>query len=330
MDLRPFHRFEGSRGLPIGAQPDQLYERQQLEHARQSGIEHTTHVIEVDSSQKNRAIFPNSNDFAVYFRNPLTNIVRVDLAFAEVPNISFNVNSSNQAFALEELIGSSAPHTVYFNLQEGHYDITDLCTELTRLLNLHSTATGQPYTVDSLARQNKVSFRAKQPVTRFRILFEEESACSRLLGFDAVDTPYNDTITSDDPLFSGALISSGYVDTTGDHYVLLSSPELDTNLHEVSYSPNGQGLVSGAPPNCFGRIALVGEAGSLVTYSGGISGYPIFKEFRPPIARLDSLHLSWLRRDGTPADFQNLDNSIQLHCKCVSRSLGSPNFPGYF
>lgn len=329
MDLRPFHRFEGSRGLPIGTLPDQLYEKQLLEHARQSHVEYSTHVIEVDSSQRDRARFPDSNEFKVYFRNPLTNIVRVDLAFAQVPNVSFNVDGSNSSFALEEIVGNNAPHVIQFSLQEGHYDITDLSEELTRLLNLHSASTASPYVVDSLSRQNKLSFRASHDVTRFKIL-SSESTCSKMLGFDAEDTPYNDTVVSDDPQYSGALISAGYVDTTGDHYVLLSSPELDTSLHDVSYSPGGDGLLSSAPPNCFARIALVGDAGSLVTYSGGVSGYPIYKEFRPPIARLDSLHLRWLRQDGSPADFQNLDNSFQLHFKCVSRSLGSPNFPGYF
>ncbi|GAQ91004.1 hypothetical protein KFL_007120085 [Klebsormidium nitens] len=312
MEISPFHRFEGSRGLPIGSLPDQLYEKQQLEHARQSQVEYSTHVIEVDSSQRDRVRFSSSNDFRIYFRNPLTNIVRVDLAFAQVPNVSFNVDSTNSLFALEEIVGNSAPRVIRFSLREGHYDITDLSEELTRLLNLHSSSTASPYVVDSLSRQNKVSFKASHDVTRFRILFGE-STCSSMLGFDAQDTPYNDTMVSDDPVYSGALVSSGYVDTTGDHHVLLSSPELDTSMHEVSYSPSGEGLVSAAPPNCFGRIALVGDAGSLVTYSGGVSGYLIFKEFRPPIARLDSLHLRWLRQDGSPADFQNLDNTIKLH-----------------
>jgi hypothetical protein len=316
MDLRPFHRFDGSRGLPIGTGADQLYERQQLEHARQSRVEYSTHVIEVDSALRDRVNFPNSNDFMVYFRAPLTNIVRVDLSFAEVPNTGFNVNESNSLFVLEEVVGSNAPNVVRFTLDEGFYDINDLSDELTRLLNLHSSSTQKPYTVSSLTRQNKLSFTAGADVSQFRILFEE-ATCGKVLGFENINTDFS----------TGGIVSSKYVDTTGERYVLLSSPELDTNLHEITYS---DGVTVVSPTNCFGRIALVGEAGSLVTYSGGIGGYPIFKEFRPPIARLDSLHIRWLKRDGTPADFRNLENNIQLHFKCVVRSLGTPNFPGYF
>jgi hypothetical protein len=329
MDLSTFHRFDAKRGLPLGSQPDKVYDRQQMEHARQSAVEYSTHVVDVDSAQRDLNASPSSSEYVVYFRTPLTNIVRVDLASAEVPNTCFNVTTSNNAFVLEEVVGNSSPHLITFDISEGYYDITDLVIEIERLLNLQSSSTSKPYSVGTLGPQNKVIIRASSAVTRFRLPFSADNTCRELLGFPGEDTPYNDTVSSTDPSLSHALVSPGYVNTPGDRFLFLSSPELDTTLHGISYSSSTGGLVTSSPPNCFAKIALIGPPGSMIAYTAGF-GFPMYKEFRPPLARLDSLRIRWLRRDGSLADFRNMDNSVQLHFKCVSRSLGSPNFPGYF
>lgn len=329
MDLSAFHRFDGGRGLPLGAQQDKLYDRQQMEHARRSAVEYSTHVIDVDSAQRDVSMFSNSSEYVVYFRTPLTNIVRVDLASAEVPNTSSNITENNSTFALEEIVGGGEPNLIRFDLPDGYYDITDLCVEIERLLNLKSSSNTKPYTVSTLGPQNKIMIKAASGVTRFRLKFEDGGTCCELLGFAQENTPYNDTFTSTDPQYSNAIISSGYVNTPGDRFLFLSSPELDTNFHEVCYSSSDGGLVTASPPNCFAKIALVGQPGSMIAYTAGV-GFPMYKEFRPPLARLDSLRIRWLRRDGSLADFKNMDNSVQLHFRCVSRSLGTPNFPGYF
>ena len=329
MEISPFHRFDGGRGLPVGSRPDQLYEKQQLQHARQANIEYSTHVIEVDSSQRDTDEFPSSSEYTVFFRNPLTNVTRVDLTSAEVPNLSFNVNDSNNTFILEELIGTNPPNTVTCTLPEGHFDITDLTVEIQRQLNLKSSNHTSPYTVSALSGRNKVIFKAASGITRFRLLFEGDNTCCSLLGFDNSNTPYNDTFTSTDPLYSSAIVSTGYVDINEERFLFLSSPELDTTFHEVSYRRSEYGLTSTATPNCFAKLAMVGEPGSVIVYAAG-TGFSQFKEFKPPLARLDTLTIRWLRRDGSLVDFKDFDNSIQLQFKCISRSLGSPNFAGYF
>jgi hypothetical protein len=232
-------------------------------------------------------------------------------------------------FALEEVVGTNAPYVVAFEIQQGHYDITGLSNEIQRLLNIYTHGTGSPYTVSSITSQNKVIFRAVAPVTRFRLRFDLDDNCSGLLGFGNDATPFNDTVVSTDSMYAKALLSPAYVDTSGEHCVFITSPELGTNFHEVSYQKTHMGLVNSMPANSFGKIALAGAVGSLVIYTPS-TNFPIFKEFRPPIGKLDQLTIRWLRRDSSRVDFKGLDNSLQLQFKSVTRSSGQPNFGGFF
>jgi hypothetical protein len=241
MDLHPHHRYDSKSSMM--PQRDTLFERQRLGHAMSTEPEFNTFIIDVDSSARDRDRFPDTDEYTVYFKNPLINVVRCDLLSAEVPNVAFNVDASNQKFAPEEVVGTNAPYVVAFEIQQGHYDITGLSNEIQRLLNIYTHGIGSPYTVSSITSQNKVIFRAVAPVTRFRLRFDLDDNCSGLLGFGNDATPFNDTVASADPMYAKALLSPAYVDTSGDHVVFLTSPELGTNFHEVSYQKTQMGLL---------------------------------------------------------------------------------------
>lgn len=77
-------------------------------------------LIAVDSSFRDKLLFPCPTDFRVYFPTPLTDMYKVEFVNACLSNISFNVTEVNQSFGWEEQsMGSISAYTV--KVPTGHY-----------------------------------------------------------------------------------------------------------------------------------------------------------------------------------------------------------------
>lgn len=344
MDPRPFHRFDHAQDprFQPAIHPD--YHHRNLERQRldEPELETQDFSIVVDSSQRDVASFPDSNRYRVYLRVPLTNVLSCRLASAEIPNVAYTVTEANQRFDFTELV-SGTFHDVSFLIPTGHYDGTTLCTEIQRLMNAFTNSparlTAAPYEVVLNTDRNKAVFTLvdNTHVSRFRIHFGEGTV-HRVLGFDERTTIWNTDpmppgsgVDPADPLYAQSIASDRYVDTAGDTYVYVCSPELNSGFHEVVYSKDVAGsdaLLSRTPPHAFARVSLVGPPGSVVFYNEN-AGNMIAKRFVPPVAKVSSLEFEFVRADGTRVDFKNLENSMTIVFTCVSRSLGMPRFAGH-
>lgn len=334
MDLRLPHRFDPSAHSDRVLHPDYLHLKQQQKRDVDGPNEYQVYTLTVDSSLRDRTQYHTAATFRVYLQSPITNVLSAELLTAEIPNVAYTITERNQRFVFEEDLNGIVRKS--FSLPTGHYDAVTLCAEIERLMNVFTDSQmalpDTPYSVVCPTDRNKAIFNANDPnITRFRILFSEEMGTAHgVLGFDVGPTPWNvetvppeQGVDPDDPLYSNAIMSTGYMDTAGDLYVFLCSPELENNFHEVTYSKNP--VAPSLPPFAFGRMQMTGPPGSAVFYNTGISAR-VAKKFLPPISKLSSLEFRWVRRDGTPVDFKNLENSFTIAFTCVSRSLGNPQF----
>lgn len=338
MDIRPHHRFDHNPGYKSVVAPDYLHRRIQEEKSASPEYEYVNYTISVDSLQRDKALHPASNRFKVYLRNPLYNVVSCELVSAEVPNVGYTINRSNQRFAYEEDIDGTL-HQASFMIPIGHYDGNTLCSEIERLMNVKSISQFPPpntaYSVQLLNDRNKAIFVANDPeINRFRIDFGP-GTCHEVLGFPQGVTPWNveppgpeEGVDPEDPKYAESIVSNTYVDVGGDLYVYLCSPELNSSFHDITYSKETVGsnvLNSLTPPYAFGKIALVGPPGSAIFYNNRINA-AVSKRFNPPLAKLACLEFQWMRADGSDVDFVNLENSFTLVFTCAARSLGPPQF----
>lgn len=198
-------------------------------------------LITVDSSFRDKAVFPNASDFRVYFPVPLTDVYKVELVSACLPNVSFNVTEDNHSFSWEEE-SSGNTNVLTAKVPTGHYTEYTLADELQRLMNAASLSSKDgnwpayailnPYSVTYDRVHNCFRFSLKYMVLdRFRLLFPGGDL-HELLGFDAGNTDWNldNMITSMRPTM---------VDISS--YTFISSTELDDPLTLSFGSRNGSG-----------------------------------------------------------------------------------------
>lgn len=331
MERAPFHRFDSrdaySSSRALGY--DQYYVNDQKRHFEDdNAADDIEHVVVVDSANRDVAIYPTSSHFKVYLQSPLTNVVSCQLLSVEFPNVQYIVTASNQRFDWVETRSDGNDYPLFFHVPTGYYDGPTLAVEISRLMNAGAQAPA--YTVQFLPVRGKFLFQlAPSVILRFQLVFAAES-CADLLGFDTGSTGWNtafqnDGVASDDPAYWGAISSPKYSNLFGDSYVYLSSPELNTSFHELTYNRTMNNKTTPAITNAFARLAMFGSPGQMNFYSANTATL-IKNDFRPSLAKLDQLEFSWLRKDGSLVDFQGVDCSFILRFKCRARSLGTPQF----
>ncbi|GAQ91925.1 hypothetical protein KFL_008830070 [Klebsormidium nitens] len=242
MQRNPFHRFDSSdaHSSSQALGEDRFYVNDQKKHFEvNNAADDVEHTIVVDSKQRDPSIYPQPNHFKVYLRSPLTNVVSCDLLSVEFPNVQFVVSPSNQVFEWTETRDDGEDHTLSFSIPTGHYDGPTLAFEILRMMN--AKAAVPAYDVQFLPVRGKFLFQvAPSTLSRFRLSFGSNS-CSGLLGFGEGTTDWSNEYTNtgvdpDDPTYSGGISSPFYCNLFGDTYVYLSSPELDSNFHELMYN----------------------------------------------------------------------------------------------
>ena len=328
MESRPFHRYDSSgRDVPV-VNRDEFYIKDQYKHfGEHNALELIEHTIAVDSANRDGTIYPNPNHFKVYLRTPIANIVSCELLSVEFPNVQNLVGATNHTFSWTEVVDGTA-HSLSFSIPTGHYDGIGLAQEIARLMNVGTTVRGftSVYSVDFVPERSRFVFKTLiQSVDKFRLDLDD---CATFLGFVAGPTAWNTEsvnvgVDPSDPLYLGALVSPNYANLFGDSYAFLSCPELNTSFHETTYNRSLTNAIAPAVSNAFARLATFGESGGVTFYSTNTATM-VRKVFKPPLAKLDQMEFMWLRKDGTPVDFQNIDNSFILRFHCRGRSLGMP------
>lgn len=90
-----------------------------------------SHVISVDSRNRDTTKYPNPNDYRIYLTNPLYEVKSVSLVTASLPRSQTLINSTNNTFEYNSVVKT---------LEPGNYTIDELTAALTYHINNDPTA----------------------------------------------------------------------------------------------------------------------------------------------------------------------------------------------
>ena len=111
-----------------------------------------SYVFMVDSSSRNKDVFPDSNQYSIEFNSPFLNVCALEVLRAHIPRSEYNIDHANNV--LEYTLDSN-PFVYELTIEPGDYSLPRLVTYLNeRLLGgLSIAALTAPYNVS-----NKVYF----------------------------------------------------------------------------------------------------------------------------------------------------------------------------
>lgn len=116
-----------------------------------------SYVFMIDSSSRNKDIFPESNQYSIEFNSPFLNVCAMEILRAHIPRSEYNIDDANNV--LEYTLDSN-PFVYQLTIEPGDYSLPRLVSYLNeRLLGGLSIATlTNPYNVS-----NKVFFNRQAP-----------------------------------------------------------------------------------------------------------------------------------------------------------------------
>jgi hypothetical protein len=89
-----------------------------------------TILLEINSRDRNRKIYPSSSEFRIRLFRPLKDVTQLQIAGGTIPSCVYNVNLGWNSFTFEE---DGIRHTT--TLQPGKYTFQTLANEITSVLN---------------------------------------------------------------------------------------------------------------------------------------------------------------------------------------------------
>lgn len=169
------------------------------------------HTLDIDSSERDTAIYPHANNYIVSLKNPIYDISKITLVSARIPTPQLMVNASNKTFSIDG---------VNVTLDETNYSNgTDLASDLDLKL--------QPPTsnVDSVVFDNDIN----------AFIFSNTSAGAHDFTFQfysgtngytsntsSVTTPHQILgFSSEDASSTSNVLTSGYINLEGPNSLIL-------------------------------------------------------------------------------------------------------------
>ncbi len=183
--------------------------------------------IEVNSYDRNYALYKSAADFQWAFPMPLKDVVRIDIVEGSLPVPLFNVDEGWNKFTLME---DTIPRTI--TLRPGYYVATTLSAELAFQLNTGANT----YTVTIPSPAIKV-FRITKtagPASRFAFMFGSGDFTDK---FDVQNTPFFSAENQglSEVACAGRLLGFGSEDVVDDGGVINAPnpPDLETMLRRM-------------------------------------------------------------------------------------------------
>ena len=270
-------------------------------------------LVRVDSTHIPEGLGFTDADYKIFLKSPIKNVVRVDLTSCQIPYVIGNVKEGSNTFTIEETRtegASTLVSTIDVVIPPGHYSESELLFDIERLLNVKSPA-GGGYKVYFLRPRGKVVITFSNVyITKFVL---KTTPLSAKLGF-SVDQDSTDTIPgedTDDVIYTDSVMANNYINVSDPGFLYLECPELQNAYTELSY--DNKTIVD--DKSVFAKITAETPAGSFIFYDS-TKNYPIFKEFNPPLAHVDSLSLRWTDNLNQEVDFQGLNHSLTLMFTC--------------
>jgi hypothetical protein len=247
----------------------------------------------------------------MHLTNPIHDVTRVELVQASVPNVIQNLPDGTNAITLD---GST------FSLPNGFYSASGLAAEVQ---NAIEPVTNVSVTYLSNEGKYLLSRPTADPNGNFTPTLS--STLATLMGFTSTSPGTSASVANQTPpttfnLYANNdryqnttfLKSDQLVNLTADNYVFLDVAELNTNRMQQAQKIETNSFSTSASQNNFGPIVLDVSSGAIKHFSE-TSDYIYAMDYYPPISQLSRVTVRWRKTDGTPINFQGLnENSFML------------------
>jgi len=236
---------------------------------------------------------------------------RQELVQASVPNVIQNLPDGTNAITLD---GST------FSLPNGFYSASGLAAEVQ---NAIEPVTNVSVTYLSNEGKYLLSRPTADPNGNFTPTLS--STLATLMGFTSTSPGTSASVANQTPpttfnLYANNdryqnttfLKSDQLVNLTAENYVFLDVAELNTNRMQQAQKIETNSFSTSASQNNFGPIVLDVSSGAIKHFSE-TSDYIYAMDYYPPISQLSRVTVRWRKTDGTPINFQGLnENSFML------------------
>jgi len=269
-----------------------------------------THIVSVDSRDRNTDAYANPNTFKIDLNTTYKNVYCIELISAIIPKSEYVINSNNNVIYFSENGGSEISATI----SEGNYTIDELVTEIGTVMTNASAISGSSwtYTASVNSKTNKITITSGNPANLFELYFNggtekysntertvyKQYSVGTVIGFTKTDLSGTYTYTG-----------TNQYNLNGETYILL---KLD-NIGNLSGTETSKNSISGS----FTKINLNTTQNDFKYYNNKeeyISKY----ELSSPIGKLDQLNISFYNYEGSLYSFNGLENSLLFRIKTLS------------
>lgn len=270
-----------------------------------------THYLVVNSNLRDTNLYPSGNLYTMHLTNPIHDVTRVELIQASVPNVIQNLPDGTNAIALD---GST------FSLPNGFYSANGLAAEVQNAIEPVTNVS-----VTYLSNEGKYLFSRPTTDPNGNFTLTLSSTLATLMGFTSTTAGPSAPVANDTPPTTFTLYANNdryqnttflksdqLVNLTADNYVYIDINELNTNRMQQAQKIETNSFSTSASQNNFGPIVLDVSSGAIKHFSE-TSDYIYAVDYYPPISQLSRVTVRWRKTDGTPINFQGLnENSFML------------------
>jgi len=273
----------------------------------------------VSSENRDQNKYPHGNAYTLHLTHPIKDIHKVELLYAAVPNVIYNLKDGSGVIKTKT---SSASHT--FSLTPGFYNPTTLADELTQTFNDLSI------TVTYVEQIGKFVFKANSSFT-LKVISE---SLRHMLGINTdgeigSNSPPGSTTGPIVSLYNGHgryyghhyIQSNVVVDFSPNEGIFLDIHELRTIFNEDALAITGNTYTGQNISRTFGMIPIDVVAGGIKHFKKA-SDYDFYVDYVNPIRSLDRLTIEWVDRRAKRVEFNGLeDNSFMLRFHTLRKNL---------
>jgi hypothetical protein len=265
----------------------------------------------VNSNLRDTTLYPSGNSYTMHLTNPIHDITRVELIQASVPNVIQNLPDGTNVISLD---GST------FSLPNGFYSANGLAAEVQNAIEPVTNVS-----VTYLSNEGKYLFSRPTTDPNGNFTLTLSSTLATLMGFTSTSAGTSAPVANDTPPTTFALYANNdryqnttflksdqLVNLTADNYIYLDVAELNTSRMQQAQKIETNSFSTSASQNNFGPIVLDVSSGAIKHFSE-TSDYIYAVDYYPPISQLSRVTVRWRKTNGTPINFQGLnENSFML------------------
>ena len=275
----------------------------------------------VSSENRDTDRYPYGNAYTLHLTQPIKDIHKVELLYASVPNVFYNLTEGSNVLTVD--VGG-ASNT--FSLTPGFYNSSTLVSEIN-----YTVVTLTGLNIQYMAQYGKFLFTSPVPAPSFTITVNS-SELADMLGFeDGVTYTSQVSLTppSDPALYEqhvrylnrNWLQSTKIVNLAPNEGVFLDIHELRTMFNEDALAITGNTYTGQNVSRTFGLIPMDVTAGAVKHFKKS-TDYDFCVDYVNPIRKLDRLSVEWIDRRGRKVHFNGLeDNSFMLRFHTLRKNL---------